>query len=71
MSTLQTEEDYISKRKKQASNLIKFFGNTQCFLVCDSMNMCKEREGFTRDFPQNFNAKFCPFCGKEWHDIAI
>jgi len=41
-------------------------------LVCDSLNMCKEREDFLDaygEFEKTLN--FCPFCGKEWLVSAI
>jgi len=41
-------------------------------LVCDSLNMCKDREIFITDdgaFAKTPN--FCPFCGKKWFVSAI
>ena len=41
-------------------------------LVCDSLNMCKDREIFINDggaFAKTPN--FCPFCGKKWFVSAI
>jgi len=41
-------------------------------LVCDSLNMCKDREIFITDdgaFAKTPN--FCPFCGRKWFVSAI
>lgn len=43
-------------------------------LVCDSLNMCKEREEFISAWPEVVMAMkpdFCPFCGKKWFTSAI
>ena len=41
-------------------------------MVCDSLNMCKDRENFTMsglEFTKTPN--FCPWCGKKWQASAI
>ena len=37
-------------------------------LVCDSLNMCDEREkAFNDGFFFKVAPNFCPWCGKPWH----
>ena len=41
-------------------------------MVCDSLNMCKERENFTRDGLELKKVpNFCPWCGKKWYTSAM
>jgi len=40
-------------------------------LVCDSINMCKEREDFLEEMHFKTPPNFCPFCGKKWYETAI
>ena len=40
-------------------------------IVCDSINMCKERAEFLSGFDFGETPKFCPYCGKKWFDSAI
>lgn len=41
-------------------------------MVCDSLNMCKERENFIKDGLEFLKVpNFCPWCGQKWCASAI
>ena len=40
-------------------------------IICDAINMCKEREEFLSGLGFGKAPNFCPYCGYPWFESAI